>query len=407
MPKDNELIALNMIRRAGQIIRLNLAKQMGISVSLTSKLTADLLARGLLRETGRSGGESSGRPSDLLAINPQAGYAIGLDIDAGRQIAVMVDLTGEIVATLDERSPSQGTRQEITANLGSLATRIIEKAGISRQKVFGIGLGLRRTVDPVTGVAHGWPNIPGWEAAWNNFPVREVLQTDIPFPHIMVDDIVRALGVAEANYGSGQLNEDFVYVLADTGIGMAIMLNGAPYIGFSHIAAEIGHLPVPGEDDPCACGSRGCLENHVSTGSILARLRTRMEALAMRSTFRLNEKEPTIAEVLQAAADGDKLTYQLITEAGEQLGMVLAMVVNLLGPRLIIVGGALSVSEVFLDAARRMVKFRSLERAARVNIIQPSALDVFGGARGAATMALNALFEQEEKNILNLANSQK
>jgi len=187
---------------------------------------------------------------------------------------------------------------------------------------------------------------------------------------------------------------------------MAIMLNGAPYIGFSHIAAEIGHLPVPGEDDPCACGSRGCLENHISTGSILVRLRTRMEALAMHSTFRLSEKEPTIAEVLQAAAEGDKLAYQLITEAGEQLGMVLAMVVNLLGPRLIIVGGALSGSEVFLDAARRMVKFRSLERAARVNVIQPSALDLFGGARGAATMVLNALFEQEEKNIINLANGQ-
>lgn len=107
------------------------------------------------------------------------------------------------------------------------------KASVPPEKVFGIELRLRRTVDTVTGVAHGWQNIPGWESAWVDFPVRQVLQNELPYPHVMVDDIVRALGVAEGNYGAGHPDDDFVYVLADTGIGMAIMLNGSPYIGFS------------------------------------------------------------------------------------------------------------------------------------------------------------------------------
>jgi predicted NBD/HSP70 family sugar kinase len=356
----------------------------------------------MIRENGRAGSEGSGRPSDLLAINPQAGYAIGLDIDAGRQIAVMVNLIGEVVSVIDEPPPPQGTRQEITANLESLVARMLSQAGFPRQKVFGLGLGLRRTVDPVTGVAHGWPSVPGWEAAWTDFPVRQVLQTETNFPHVIVDDVVRALGVAEANYGAGSLNEDFVYLLADTGIGMAIMLNGAPYIGFSHIAGEIGHLPVPGQDDPCPCGSTGCLENHVSTGAILSQLRKRFDASPMRSSVRLNDQTPTIREVLIGAAEGDKLAYQLIVESGEKLGQVLAMVVNLIGPRLIIAGGALATSEVFLDAARRIVKFRSLEMAARVNVIQRSTLDDLAGARGAATMVLNALFMPGEHHLLHL-----
>lgn len=45
---------------------------------------------------------SAGRPSDLLAIHPLAGYAVGQDIDSNRHIALLTNLTGEIIASIDE-----------------------------------------------------------------------------------------------------------------------------------------------------------------------------------------------------------------------------------------------------------------------------------------------------------------
>lgn len=82
---------------------------------------------------------------------------------------------------------------------------------------------------------------------------------------------------------------------------------------------------------------------------------------------------------------------------------MLSIVINLLGPRLIVIGGALSTSQIFLDAARRTIKMRALEKASRIVTLLPSQLDHLSGARGAATMVLNALFESPEKNLLALA----
>lgn len=402
MPIDNNLTALQIIRQSGSIIRSDLACQMDISLSLASKITAELLRQGVIQEIGRSEATSAGRPSDLLAIHPLAGYAVGLDIDSNRHIALLTNLTGEIIASIDETACPVNNRDEILVCLQSLVERVVKHAQIQPKQVFGVGVGLRRTVDPITGVAHGWPGASPWEATWAEFPVRDALQSLLPYPHILLDDIVHALGIAESRYGQGSQQEDFLYILADTGIGMAIMLGGVPYIGLSHIAGELGHIPVPGDQTPCECGSIGCLENLASTGSLLRRLHARIEQTQVQSSFRWNKKEPDIASLLNAAEDGDKLCYQLMNDAGEEFGQVLSIVINLLGPRLVVIGGALSASQIFLDAARRTIKMRALEKASRIVTLLPSQLDHLAGARGAATMVLNALFESPEKNLLAL-----
>jgi len=96
MVANNDLIALRFIRRAGSLIRTDLARQMGISLSLVSKITSELQQAGLIHEVGRTGSEL-GRPADLLALNPQAGYALGLDIGGECQVAVLTDLAGEVI----------------------------------------------------------------------------------------------------------------------------------------------------------------------------------------------------------------------------------------------------------------------------------------------------------------------
>lgn len=400
---DQKLTALSIIRSRGNVSRHDLADQMQISLSQATKITAELIACGLIYETGKPEENNIGRPVRQLALAPGAAYAVGLHMSNTRQIAVVTNLYGEVIAQLGEPLTVTEDRSTIVKGIKSLIERAIRSAGIPASAVAGVGVGLSDIVDPVAGVSYGWPDTPGWSTAWTLFPVRDALAATLPYPHVLVDDIVRSLGVAEARYGRGLRNSDFVYILADVGLGMAVMIDGKPYIGHSHIAGEIAHIPMGQSTEVCGCGNTGCL--HLVTGVKVAlkRIRQQLDGTPIRSTLRLEKSDLTIEDVLAAADDGDKLAIQVLTENGEVLGQALAIIVNLLGPGCIVLGGVLSRSSHFLDAAQRSTQKYALSIAARGVTIERSELDLLGGARGAATQVLDALFSTEGKSILDLA----
>jgi predicted NBD/HSP70 family sugar kinase len=400
---ENGLNTLRAVRKNRRLLRYELAGQLGVSVSLATKICAGLLDQGLLRASGHPENESGGRPASYLTLAPDAGYAIGLDFDVRGVKGVVLDLSGCQVAQLEEVPGKLSDREAVLAYIQDAALRLVKEAGVHPGRVYGIGISLGRTVDPVQGVSYGWRGFSGWEDLWEDFPMRTQLQPRIRLPHVIVDDVVRALGIAEAQYGLGSQEKDFVYVLVDAGIGMAFMNSGLPYIGTSHIAMELGHIPIQGHEDVrCACGNTGCLEELVSYPSILCRLQERMSLSPVQSALRRNGSQVTIDEVIEAASASDKLAYPLLIEAGEDLGRGLAVVVNLLGPGLIVVGGVLSKSDVFLEAARRELKLRALQQASRVVEVVPTKLDATAAARGSATQVLNALFEPGPNDILAL-----
>lgn len=402
LTNDRRLAILQVTRQIGPLTRREIAQHVGLSLSVVSRLTAELLAQGLLCEIGRSESDG-GRPADLLAIAPNAAYVVGLDIGGRRQRAIVADLRGAIVASLVEPTPLSTEREAILDNLEQLIDRIIHEAGLTRSAVMGVGLALRAIVDSTAGIVYGWPNTPAWSAAWTDFAVRDALAARLPWPHIAVDDTVRTLGVAEALYGHGIRQQNFVFVLADTGIGMAIMLGGAPYLGPSHIAGEIGHITFGTASTLCDCGNTGCLETLSSTPAILACVRQRLSEAQIRSILRQSDREPRIEEVIDAAETGDKLAYQIMTEAGEYFGSALAIVLNVLGPKLVVVGGELASSNVYLDAAWRLMKLRTLDQASRDARLERSQQGELGGARGAASLILDALFSSGAWNILTRA----
>ena len=402
MPNGNLINVLQLVRRAGRITRGEIAAQLGLGFSMASKLSAGLIERGLVREAGRSE-VTSGRPSDLLALNPQAGYAIGLDISGSHQKAVVVNLVGEVIASLSEEEHIPADRRLILDGLENMMRSALASSGLPSSAILGIGVSLWASVDPSSGVVTSWTETPALSATLKDFAICAALQAAWQSPHIVVDDIVRNLGIAEVQYGHRQgNNEDFLFALADTGIGLAIMLGGAPYVGPYQIAGEIGHIPMSGVTIPCNCGNTGCLETVASTHAILRTIHQRLNESNVRSMLRNIETQADIQDVMAAAENGDKLAYQVITEAGQYFGSGLACAVNLLGPRVIIVGGTLAKSGVYLDAARRNLRLQAMSKVSTGVRIEPSQLDELAGARGAAARVLNRLFEPDDLNLLVL-----
>jgi len=400
MAHELSLEILQHIRQSGQVTRAELAQQFRISQSLISKRTTELLELGLVNEIS-SLDNKSGRPAGRLIINPRAGYAIGLDIGGRHQVGVVTDLAGEIITAYDDTTNYTSDRPLTPSHVEGLIHKIVQATPIPQSCILGLGVGIHDIVDSVSGVAYGFPSPLEWSPTWVNYPFRDALAAVHPFPHILVDDIVRALGVAEAHYGRGIHEPNFVYVLADHGIGMAIMLNGIPFIGASHIAGEIAHIPVGNQPTMCRCGNTSCLGILSGIDSVIRQVKQRLKDTPIHSSLRFLD-EITFDNILEASGNGDKLATQVLMEAGEYMGMALAVVLNLFGAGQVIMGGGLAHSTAFCESARRLMHMRALEMAVRGVELETTSLDNLAGARGAATLVLNALFEPGEKNLIRV-----
>jgi predicted NBD/HSP70 family sugar kinase len=323
-----------------------------------------------------------GRPTELLALAADRYYVLGLDVGGLSQQAVVANLRGEVVGSVATARPLSTGRAGIIDHIARLVDHVLAGAHVAHEQVLGLGIGLRAVVDPISGVITGGPETPAWSPAWIDFAIRDELARVLPWQRIAVDDTVRALGIAEGRYGAAMGEPDFAYPLADSGIGAAIMIGGRPYIGPGHIAGEVGHITLDPEGEPCACGKAGCLETLASSSAILARAR----ALPGCEQIELDA-------LFTAAEAGDPNARSLLQEGGVALGRGIAVVVNLLAPRLIVVGGAMTGSALYLAAATETARTQVLGRIGRTWRIVHGQLGPLAGASGAGTMILDTLFD--------------
>jgi predicted NBD/HSP70 family sugar kinase len=110
--------------------------------------------------------------------------------------------------------------------------------------------------------------------------------------------------------------------------------------GAAGFAGEVGHITLNPDGLPCRCGSVGCWETEVGEGRLLA--------LAGRPA---DAGRQGIGEVLDEAATGGQVAVAAIDHVGRWLGIGLAAVVNVLNPRVVILGGPHARLHPFVEAA--------------------------------------------------------
>ena len=376
-----QLTVLRLIRRFGPVTRAQIGLRAKLSASQVSRLTSELIERGLI-ETEREPAVSRNRPADRLTLSAGRHATIGLDIGGITQGAVVANLRGDVIASIQETHNLSVHREALIDYLDGLIRRALDQSGVAEDRILGLGVAFRAIVDPAVGVITRGPESPFWTNSWTNLAVRDLLRQRFPWERIAVDDTVRVLGLAEARYGLGSKESDFVYVLADTGIGAALMINARSYIGPSRLSGEIGHLTIDPLGPVCACGKRGCIEAYAASQAMLERANREQPGIAA-----------TIADLDMLAREGDVIAVRVLADAGAVFGQGLAALLNILGPKLIVVSGVSAVSDIFLDAAWHAAKSEAVEQASRDVRLVPSRLGPLAGAAGSAAMILDQLFE--------------
>ena len=187
--------------------------------------------------------------------------------------------------------------------------------------VVGIGVAIPGVVRQSDGCVRFAPNL-----GWVDQPLGEVLRARLgDLPLWMGNDADLGL-LAEHRRGAARGVDDVVFLAGDVGVGGGMAIGGRPLIGAGGYAGELGHMVVRPGGRRCRCGAKGCWETEIGSPAI-----ARAVGLA----------EHTSTEHLLAALAALEPGSGALNEVGHYLGLGMASIVNLVNPRLFIVGGLL------------------------------------------------------------------
>lgn len=415
MERPSSLSAvLHEVRLAGPIARIDLARRLGLSSAAITKLTARLLAAGLIQEVGHAPSVAGRRPI-LLALNGDAYSVVGLDLSWQGLRGAIVSLDGRVLADRKETRNlfEEEDDRKIVGALASHVEALVEGSGVDRGRLLGVGLVAPgavswhqgRMVAPTPPTMSLTTNIrrrPPFD--WSHIPLADELQTRTGLP-TFVDNNASAAAVAETWFGEHRGVKNLAYVVVGGGIGAGLIINGEPYRGDRGVVAEIGHTTVQVDGPCCRCGNVGCLELYASTVALLGEARRLLsegesEALGDLATWKGRPEQLTVEQVYRCARQGNRACLELVERQTAYLGAGLVNLVNMLGCSLVVLGSrelSFPMLEWLCARVTAIVRERAYAAAARYVEVCPSRLGADAFVLGAATLVLHPFFAAPER----------
>jgi predicted NBD/HSP70 family sugar kinase len=373
--RRNLALVAQTVLRLGAPSRAEIVRATGLSATSLTKITAQLMEARLLVERVAVAVGDAGRPRVPVTLDPTYHRFIGLHIGLRRTTAGLVDLAGNVVAehVITHRRSSQPS---ILAEARSLSDELTELAG-GAGRVLGAGIATGGRVDPVTGTVVHHPLLD-----WHDVRLAEALGPRT-YP-VFVDSSVRALALAESYLGVARGASSAVFLFIGNIVGAGLLVDGRLRHGRDAAAGTIDHLPVgaAGSLKPCHCGRTDCLAVLGSDVAVLARARA--EGL-------VGPQSP-FESVVRRSREGVTAAGALLRERAEYAGVAAAILLDILDPDVLVLGGGLLQAPEHLDALRRAAAGR-LSRPEAAERIVPTGLGDGSLVRGSASLPMHAFFE--------------
>lgn len=274
-------------------------------------------------------------------------HTIGVDIGGTKIAAGVVDEDGLLLA-----ATRRDTEPENPAAIDAAVADAVTELRASFE-AYQIGVAAAGFVDQTRSTVVFAPNI-----AWRDYPLRRELEARLPGTRVVVENDANAAGWAEFRFGAGRAVQDMVMLTVGTGLGGAVVAGGQLQRGASGGGAEVGHMRVVPNGRACGCGHDGCWETYSSGTALVRETRAALVTDPARAAHLLalaggKPKRVTGPQVTAAAAAGDPLAVEMITDLGRWLGAGMAALSALLDPALYVVGGGVGdAGDMLLDPAR-------------------------------------------------------
>lgn len=353
------------VLRSGPVSRAELARRLGLSTASLTRLTRPMISSGLLVEQQPEGGKRSGRPSTPLDVDAGQAHFLGIKITWDVIYAVVCDLKGRVHART--RQPVTDTSPD---SIIDLMLMIIGRHREDWPRLAGIGIGIGGTVEGHRIVRR--VQALGWNA---ELDLAQRLADQVSLP-VSVDNDVRALTQAELWFGEGRGCSSLAMITIGVGVGCALVIDDQLYEGRRGLSAKVDHWTLDPDGPECPRGHRGCADMTLTSGHI-----------AELASSRLG-RPVTFEECLGLAADGDPVAAGIIGQAGENLGLLVARVADVIAPeRILLTGDGIELA-MLAENRLRAALARERSTLADADDVRLLRSDFYAWARGAAAVAI-------------------
>jgi predicted NBD/HSP70 family sugar kinase len=317
--------------------------EVGISLPTVNMLLSDLMSSGEVIKTGRAESQG-GRKPELYGLAEDAFYVLSVDISKFQIKLALYSCNHSLAGEKQNHKIKLNNDKETFDQLCDFIDSYISKSKISTDKIIAFGISMPGLLDTVNGVNYSY-------LRFGKNTLRENLEARFS-KKIFLENDARAMTLAEYKFGSEHKYKNVLGIFIGWGIGLGIIIDGKLYQGASGFAGEFSHSPIfESRDVTCTCGKKGCLEA-VASGTAIVRMAEEAISIDKDSILARMVKDhqgdliPSV--VVEAALAGDQRAITILSEAGLDLGRGISMLIQLLNPELIIIGGSVAEANQYL-----------------------------------------------------------
>lgn len=385
------LAILELIRKKGPISRADISRMLGLNIVSVSNYLDFYINKKMILEVGFDI-SSGGRRPELLELNAKSAYIVGVDISPENIKAVVTDLQVNVVSSISHPRPHTNM-EDLPPYVIKAIEEAISKSRVDKGSIKNIGIGVSGIIDYVTGTMHDTDPVRG-RTRTSLLKFGKSIEQEFYIPvYIGNDASCAAFGEKTLNHSADV--DNLLYIYSDVGLG--IVIQGEVYCGSSGCAGEIQlvfdilqrdeknamkeyvHMRPWGIDLGIVTEARRAIGKGLST-----------EILNMAGG---DENKITKEIIVGAAKKKDKLAMDLVSNAGSNLGIRAAYLVNIFNPDIVAIGGGVEkAGDIFMDAVKDMVKKFAFEEPASIVKIIPSLLEENSVVLGAAALAAREVF---------------
>jgi glucokinase len=286
-----------------------------------------------------------------VAINPNWGHVVGVDLGASHLHFALADFCGEIlddyIAKIRPEDGPQRMIEQIQVGIHALAARHKEHGRLK-----ALAMAVPSAVDASRSVVSFANNLPGW----TNIHLGKDLERDLRIPVFLENDANLA-AIGEHWRGVARGVNNFVFIAIGTGIGSGVFIDGKLYRGHNGWAGELFRMNVEWQRWEEDFGDTGHLESYVSGMGISAEGRKALSDSAPAKPAGLAQ-ERDAHFVFEAFQKGNPQARAALEKVFTMLGVGIANVVGVLDPDLIVIGGGIAqgAPQFMLSTAERVVR---------------------------------------------------
>lgn len=330
LKEANKYLVMQCILAYEPITVEELIAKTSLSRPTVLEVIKNFLEEGYVVKNGYSQ-STGGRPAELICINKESKYAIGIDFEFPKVRIAIANIKNEVVMSRIIKFSLSSQAEEVLETLLESIAELVGQAGTPLGKIAGIGLGISGTIHKSEGRSLHIKRIKGWDY----IDIKKILEDKFQVPVYMKNDVHLLALIEKQKYLPANI-KDFVYIGIRSGIGSAIFYHNRPLDGTSGNAGYIGHTILNVDGPECVCGSRGCLDAY--SGEI-AMNRSFREKKKIKADSSGEERYYTVSDFIEMAQAGDKDCMDILKQSAYYMGIAISNLVKTIEVETIIIGG--------------------------------------------------------------------